>query len=156
MYHVPKFGEREWIAADLLNSVLTNGKASRLERSLVYDQQIAQDAVGFTWDAENRGMMILWATAKPGIPIERVEAALDAEIQKIATSGVTPAELARAKTAAEAGIANQLSEFASRADLINQVATMFGDPNLVNDIIPRYQAITAKELQDVACQLSAA
>ena len=150
MYHVPAFGTREWIAADLLNSVLANGKASRLERSLVYDQQIAQDAVGFTWDAEAGGMMIMWATAKPGVPIERVEAALDAELQKIAASGVTAEELARAKTAAEASIANQLSEFASRADLINQVTTMFGDPKLVNQIIPRYQQITAQELQAIA------
>ena len=152
MYHVPAFGTREWIAADLLNSVLANGKASRLERSLVYDQQIAQDAVGFTWDAEAGGMMIMWATAKPGVPIERVEAALDAELQKIAASGVTAEELARAKTAAEASIANQLSEFASRADLINQVTTMFGDPKLVNQIIPRYQQITAQELQAIARQ----
>ncbi|HUF17404.1 MAG TPA: pitrilysin family protein [Thermoanaerobaculia bacterium] len=152
MYHVPKFGEREWIAADLLNSVLTNGRASRLERSLVYEQQIAQDAVGFTWDAEAGGMMIMWATAKPGVPIERVEAALDAELRRVAASGVTNQELARAKTAAEAGIANQLNKFAARADLINQVTTLFGDPRLVNDIIPQYQAITAKELQDVAAR----
>jgi predicted Zn-dependent peptidase len=152
MYRIPRFGEPEWLAADLLTGILASDKASRLERSLVLQKQIAQDTVAFAWDAEASGMLIMWVTAKPGVSPERLEGEIDAELQRLAGSGVTAAELERAKARAEAGIAQQLSEFASRADLINQVTTLFGDPMLVNQIISRYQAITAEDIQKMAAQ----
>jgi zinc protease len=150
MYHIPKFGEREWIAADLLTNALVGDKAARLERALVVEKQIAQDVVAFAWPAESVGMVVIWVTAKPGVATERLEAELDAELARIAASGLTADELKRAKARAEAGIAQQLSEFASRADLINNVTTFFGDPKLVNQIIPRYMDLGIADLQGVA------
>src|SRR5581483_1661721 len=41
LYHLPRMGDADWIAGDLLSSVLTSDKASRLEKSLVYEKQIA-------------------------------------------------------------------------------------------------------------------
>jgi zinc protease len=150
MYHIPKFGEREWLAADLLTNALVGDKAARLERALVVEKQIAQDVVAFAWPAESVGMVVIWVTAKPGVTTDRLEAELDAELARIAASGLTADELKRAKARAEAGIAQQLSEFATRADLINTVTTFFGDPKLVNQLIPRYMDLGIADLQGVA------
>ena len=90
-YRIPRFGDPGWFAGALLTSILTRDKASRLERALVYEQQIAQDVVGFTWDAEIEGMVMLWATAKQGVSPDRLEAAMDAEIEKVIREGVTEA-----------------------------------------------------------------
>ena len=149
LYHIPKFGDKDWIAADLLSNVLAGGKASRLEKALVYDQQIAQDVVTFAWPSETTGMFVVWATAKEGVSIERLEAALDTEIQKVVRNGVTEAELRRARNQVQTAYAQQLSEFATRADLINNAATFFNDPTLVNRWLDRYASTTRGDVQSV-------
>jgi zinc protease len=152
MYRIAPFGEPDWLAANLLGSILAGDKASRLDRSLVIDKQIAQDAVTYAWPSEATGMFVLWSTAKPGVATDRIEREIDAEIQRIAVSGVTSAELERAKAQTEAGIARQLAEFASRADLLNTMTTFFGDPTRVNQLIPSYRAVTAQDIQRVAAR----
>lgn len=149
LYHIPKLGEKDWIAADLLSNVLAGNKASRLDKALVYEQQIAQDVVTFAWPSETTGMFVVWATAKQGVPIEKLEAALDAELAKLAKNGITEAELRRSRNQVETAYAQQLSEFASRADIINNAATFFNDPTLVNRWLDRYAATSRQDVQSV-------
>src|SRR6266540_3092864 len=41
LYHLPKMGSPEWVHGDLLSTILSGDKASRLEKALVLDKQIA-------------------------------------------------------------------------------------------------------------------
>jgi zinc protease len=150
LYHVPRIGEPGWHAASLLQNILVNGKASRLERALVLEQQIAQDVQAFVWDAEVEGMLLLWATAKQGVTPERLEAALDAEINRIAREGVSEAELTRAKNQTETDYAHQLEDVSSRADLISMLTTYLGDPRIVNTWMDRFNRITRDDIQQIA------
>src|SRR5947207_363405 len=77
LYHVPKMGHADWIAADLLSSVLSGDKASRLEKALVLEQQIATDVAAYVLPTEATGMLMIQATANEGVTAEEVEAALD-------------------------------------------------------------------------------
>lgn len=149
-YHIPAFGQPDWIAADLLSGILTGGKASRLERSLVLEQQIAQDVNSFAWPAESTGIFIISATPKPGIEVAAVERALDAEIQRLVQNGPTADELQRVKNRSEADLANQLGRFSSRADVLSMMETFFGDANEVNRMPARYDAVTADQVRSVA------
>ncbi|HEX2120720.1 MAG TPA: pitrilysin family protein [Thermoanaerobaculia bacterium] len=150
LYRLPKFGDRGWFAGALLANILGRDKASRLERSLVYEQQIAQDVVAFMWDAELEGMLMLWATAKQGVSPEKLEAALDAEIEKVIRNGVTETELERAKVQTETDFAHELEEFSARADFLSMLTTYFGDPKIAHNWLDRYRQITAADVQNVA------
>jgi zinc protease len=150
LYHLPKMGDPEWIAADLLSTVLTSDKASRLEKALVLEQQIATDVAAYVLPTESTGMLLLQATAKEGVTIEQVEHAIDAEIARIARDGVTDDELDRARTRAEVDYAHQLENYDARADLIGMLATFFGDPHRIDQWLESYRTATADELRECA------
>ena len=150
MYRVPRYGERGWHATSILGNILGRDKASRLERALVYEQQIAQDLVIFTLDTEAEGMIVLWSTAKEGVTPEKIEAALDAELEKVIRNGVTDEELERAKIQIETDFAHEMEDFAARADFLSGVTTYFGDPKIAHTWLDRYRVITREDVQNVA------
>src|SRR5437870_4299578 len=142
-------GDPEWIAGDLLSTVLTSDKASRLEKSLVYEKQIATDVAAYVLPTEATGMLMLQATAKEGVPFADIERAIDDEVERLAAGGVTEDELTRAKIRAEVDYAHQVENYDTRADLIGMIATFFEDPNRVLDWLTPYRAATANDLKRV-------
>ena len=150
LYHLPRMGSSDWIHGDLLSTVLASDKASRLERALVHEQQIAQDVAAYVLPTEATGMLMLQATAKEGISIEELEESIDAEIARIATNGITDDELTRAQNRAEMEYAHQIENYDTRADLIGMMSTYFDDPRLVHTWLDPYRAATAADLTRVA------
>ncbi|MFA6956784.1 MAG: pitrilysin family protein [Thermoanaerobaculia bacterium] len=149
-YHAAPYGHDEWIAADLATSILGLGKASRLERALVYEQQIAQDVASFVLPTEASGMIMMWATAKEGVDPAALERALDSELYKLASDGPTDHELTRVRNQAETDLAHQIESHESRADLLSTFETFFGDARLVDGWIDRYHAVERDDVRDVA------
>jgi predicted Zn-dependent peptidase len=150
LYHLPKMGDPAWIAADLLSTILASDKASRLEKALVMEQQIAQDVAAYVLPTESTGMLLVHVTASEGVDLNDVERALDAELARAGSSGVTPDELMRAKNRAEIEYAHQVENYDSRADLIGMLATYFDDPMLVKSWLEPYRATTAVDIQAAA------
>ncbi len=150
LYHLPKMGERDWIHADLLTTILATDKASRLDRALVHEQQIAQDVATYVLPTEATGILMLQATAREGVAIEALETAIDEEVARISVEGITEDELTRAKNRAEIEYAHQIETFDARADLIGMMSTYFGDPALVQRWLDPYRTATAEDLAHVA------
>ena len=152
IYHLPKMGERDWVAGDLLSNVLASDKASRLERALVHDRQIAQDVAAYVLPTEATGMLLLQATAKQEVPIADLESAVDEEIARVARDGVSADELQRARNRAEMEHAHQLENYDGRADLIGMMTTYFGDPQRANTWLEAYDSTTEADLGRVATE----
>ena len=91
-----------------------------------------------------------WATVRPGVPVERVEAALHEELERLATELVSDDELARAQALIETDELGALQRVEERADRLSMYATLFDDPGLINRMLPRYLAVTPEEIRDVA------
>jgi zinc protease len=149
LYHLPKMGERDWIHADLLTTILASDKASRLDRALVHEQQIAQDVAAYVLPTESTGMLMLHATAKEDIDIARVERSMDDEIARLASGGVTEDEMTRARNRAEVEYAHQIENYDTRADIIGMLATYFGDPARVHTWLDPYNSATADDLSRI-------
>ena len=150
LYHLPKMGEPDWIFGDLLSTILASDKASRLERALVHEKQIAQDVAAYILPTEATGMLLLHATAKEEVPIDTIEAAIDEEIARVVRGGITADELTRARNRAEVDFAHQLENYDMRADLIGMLTTFFGDAGLVNRWLEPYNKATPDDLAGVA------
>jgi zinc protease len=152
LYHLPRMGDRDWVAGDLLASVLAGDKATRLEKALVLEQQIATDVAAYVLPTEATGMLMLHATANEGVSLEQIETAVDAEIERLARGGVGADELIRAQNHAEVDYAHQIENFDSRGDLIGMMATYFGDPAMVHTWLDPYRATTGADLAAVAAK----
>lgn len=140
-------------ALDVLASVLTDGKSSRLYKRLVYDEQIAQDVGAFQNSQELAGSFWIVATAKPDVGLDRIEAVIREEIQRLVDEGVRPEELERAVNGVETGFVRSLERvggFGGKADRLNQYHFMTGSPGYVRRDLARYHRVTAEDLVDVA------
>src|SRR5262249_10250588 len=71
--------------ADMTAHILGGGKASRLYRDLVYTQKIAQDVTAQQESATLSSIFQIEVTAKPGHTVEELEAALNKELDSLAT-----------------------------------------------------------------------
>ncbi|MEA2568076.1 MAG: zinc protease [Acidobacteriota bacterium] len=150
LYHLPKMGTPEWIHADLLTTLLAGDKASRLEKALVFDKQIATDVAAYVLPTEATGMLMLQATAQEGIDIAEVEATIDEELARIASGSISADELTRAMNRAEMEFAHQLENYDTRADLLGMMSTYFNDPSLIDRWLDAYRAATAEDLAGIA------
>jgi predicted Zn-dependent peptidase len=150
LYHLPGMGDPDWFAADLLTTILASDKASRLDRVLVHERQIAQDVSAYVLPTEATGMLMLQATAREGVAIDEIESAIDEEVAKIAVHGLTADELTRAKNRAEIEYAHQVETFDARADLLGMMSTYFGDPSMVQRWLDPYRNATADDLAHIA------
>ena len=150
-FRAPAFGDERLDALDIAAQVLAGGKGSRLHRRLVRDERIAQDvalvALGFVGGAS---VCAGWATVRPGVPVERVEAALHEELTRLGNEPISDDELARARALIETEELGGLSRVEERADRLSMFATLFDDPDLINRMLPRYLSVSAEQIQRVA------
>ena len=146
----PLFGDKRLDALDLAGQILAGGKGSRLHRRLVREELLAQDVGVFSMGlVAGASMTIGMATARPGVDLVALETAFWEELERMGREPVSDDELARAKALTEADELGALQRVDEKADRLAMYATLFDDPNMINDILPRYLSTTAAEIQAV-------
>jgi predicted Zn-dependent peptidase len=81
-------------------------------------------------------------------------AELEAAYHELAQIGeVTEAEMERARALITSDWLHHLATVDGRADTFSQFTTLFDDPGLVNEMLPRVLAVTAKDVQDIAAEV---
>lgn len=148
-YLTPSEKSSDAEALEVAATILGEGDSSRLYKSLIYDQQVAQSADAITDLREDAGVVyfnvVLASEKKP----EDVERALLSEIKKIQDAPVTVAELNKAKNQLVTNELRQRETSNGKALALGQSAVLLGDPNRVNTDLARLQAVTAADVQRV-------
>ncbi len=135
---------------DVLGSVLSSGKASRLYQSLVYEQKIAQAVEAGQQSGFLGSRFVIGVLAKPGVTQEKLEKAIDAELAKIADKGVADDELVRAKNGIETAFVTRLQGVRERASLLNMYEAEVKDPGYAEQDLARYTTATRDKVRDAA------
>jgi zinc protease len=153
VWNVPEWGHPEMMDLQLVASLLTGGKTSRLYKRLVYDDQIATDVTAFVSDGEIGSQFMVWATARPGTDLTVVEKALDEEMARLLAEGPTEREVERVKTQYLAGVirgAERIGGFGGKSDLLAESAIYGGTPEAYKANLRRIQQATAVQLRTTA------
>ncbi|MDF2691816.1 MAG: Zinc protease [Labilithrix sp.] len=135
---------------DLVSHVLSGGKTSRLYKRLVYDLQIAQNVSASQSSMELASVFEISATAKPGHTAEELLKVIDEELGKLRSSGVTDAELGRAKTSILADSVFEIERSSARANRINSYNHYVGDPSWLEKDMARTTNATPESVANVA------
>jgi predicted Zn-dependent peptidase len=150
-FRAPVFGDPRLDALDLAGQILAGGKGSRLHRRLVRKERLAQDVAFFSMGfVSGSSITAGWATVRPGVEPAEVEAAWWEEVERLASEPVTADELQRAKALIEADELGALQRTDERADRLSMYATLFDEPDLINQMLDRYLSVTADQIRDVA------
>jgi predicted Zn-dependent peptidase len=124
-----------------------------LHRTLVREQQIAVDTTAFTYDlAKGSDLLVIDATARPGISAEALEAAVAGELDRLLADGVQEHELTRARAIIETDYLTAIQSAQDRADRLSMFATYFDDPMRVNTELERYRAVSVAQVRAFAQQ----
>ena len=136
---------------DLASHILSQGKNSRLYKTLVYDRQVASDVSAFNYSMEIAGVFGVIATARPGQSLAELEQIILDEIAQFAERGPSEEELLREKSKQEYDFISgleRLGGFGGKADLLNQYNTFLGAPDYFAKDYERYERIRAGEIQE--------
>ena len=135
-------------ALDVLATALTSGKSSRLYRRLT-DAGLTTNTFAFFPRLRDPGLFMVYGALAPDATHEAVEAELRAVLAEIADSGLTEAELERARRQVVAQEAfGRDGPFAIAAQLNEAIAV--GDWTLYADYTGRIEAVTAEQVQAAA------
>jgi len=148
-YRTVSGNDPDYYPLALLDTILGQGRTSRLYPALV-EKQLAVSVSAGQWERRGPGLFLIQATLAPSGKVEEVEAALDREIARIQSEGVTEAELEKVKTQARASTIGGLQTALGKANALSMYSVFYGDPNRINSLLPRFQAVTTEDLRRVA------
>lgn len=149
-YRTPKQGTKDYYAMEMLSRVLSRGNSSRLYRSLVDEKQMALQVMAQPLPFEHSGLTLTFALPNIGIALDKVEAAMDAEMDKVKKELITEKEFEKLKNQIENQFVHSNSTIESRAGNLATYYTFFKNANLVNTELSKYMQVTREDIQKVA------
>jgi zinc protease len=137
-------------ALDVMGTILGSGRTSRLYERLVYREQVAQNVSAFNGSRELAGSFGVTITARPGTSLSQMERSAYEEIRRMAEEGPTSEEMEAARNGIESSFVFRLSSTAGKANQLNDYNTFRGAPEMFNQDMARFTAVTAADVQRVA------
>ncbi|MGA7243446.1 MAG: pitrilysin family protein [Terracidiphilus sp.] len=154
-YHRPNFRNPDDAVYDAISDIMSNGRVSRLYRSLVRDQQIAAVAEGVSPFPGDKypSLFVFGAVPLPGHTPAEMRDAIHKEIEKLKATDVTDAELAMYKTRARADLLRGLADNQGLANALAEYQTRYGDWRELFKQLDRVDKVTKADIRRVANQI---
>lgn len=151
-YHTPAQGTPDAYAVDMLAQILSQGNSSRMQKSIVDEQEKAVNVGAFPLTSEDPGLSLLYGIANVGGSILDLEAAIDAEVKKLQTELITEQEFQKLRNQIENDMISRNSRVEGIAESLADYSVYYGDANLINTEIDRYMKVTREDIQRVAIE----
>jgi zinc protease len=149
-YRTPSMKTRDARVLELISSLLSDGKSSRLYKKIVDDKKMALQAGAFSYSQEDYGMYILYGLPLGANTTESIVKEIDEEIVKLQTELISEKDLEKLQNKIESEYVNKNATVEGIAESLATYYLLFGDVNLVNTDIESYRTITREEIRDVA------
>ena len=152
-FRIPPVSADEFYAGDVLAHLLASGKSSRLYRALVRERRLAKDVGAYAFPlVTGAAMLVVVATANPGVEAAALEAALLAAVEEMQRAPELEAEIRRAATGIESRHLMGLQQVGERANDLSMYTTLFDDPGRINTELDRYRAVTPERVRRFALE----
>jgi zinc protease len=132
---------------DVLSDILAGSKSSRLTKHLVYDTEMAQDVSAFQFSGKYDGHFMIIATAKPGIPLNKLKDEIFKELENIIKNDITSKELTKSKNMIKFSFINSMQNFDVIADHLNHYNFYLNEPNSFNYDLNRYEQVDQESIR---------
>ncbi len=150
-HSVPQYSADE-AALDILGSVLSGGRGSRLQSNLVYGKEIAQTIGAGNSTSEIAGLFQITALAKPTKSLDEIEKEVNVEIERLKKEAPTQDEMTRALNGIEASRIFRMQTVLGKGGQLATYAGYVGKPDYFQADLDRYRKVTPADVQRVANQ----
>ena len=149
-YRTPSMKTREAYVLNMISTVLSDGKSSRLYKKLVDDKKMALQVGAFNVSQEDYGMYLTYGLPLGDTKLEDLVKEIDEEIVKIQTELISEREYEKLQNKYENQFVNSNASIEGIANSLARYYMLFGDTNLINTEIDIYKSITREEIRDIA------
>jgi zinc protease len=147
VYKVPPRLTADDDALQVLGTVLSSGRSSRLFQKIVREQQLAPNVSAGRDGAIGPGLFRVIGTVSPGKTADALEAAIYAEIDRVKNGPIEDWEIEKARNNAKRGVVGGLTSSLQRAIQLAEFAASYGDTSLINQRVDRLMKVTAAYVQ---------
>lgn len=151
-YHVPATKHADHPSLEMLETILSSGRSSRLYRRLVEQDQLVLSINAGQQLALDPTQFLFSMQVRSGVDPTKVEAALYEELARVAKDGITEAELIKARNQQVAAFYRSLKTIAGKANLLGQFEIYHGDHRKLFTAVEELEKVTAADVQRVAAQ----
>lgn len=152
-WNTPPYGSREDLHFDLISSILSSGKNSRLYRKMIYQDRVASSVVSYQSSAELASKFIVRANVISGEDVAIVKAKLLAEINNFIEEGPTKNELKRVKASYFASFIKGLERiggYGGVSDILASNETYHGNATYYRDKLRYVEEVTVEDIKATA------
>lgn len=149
-YHTPAQGTPDYYAVNMLATLLSQGKSSRMQKSIVDKQQKALFAGAFPLPSEDPGLTLVFGIANMGVSPTDLENAMNAEFEKAKKDLISEEEFQKLRNQVENDFVSGNSKVVGIAENLANYYVYFKDANLINNEIDRYMKVTREDIQKAA------
>jgi zinc protease len=151
-YHMPADGLADAYPLRLAAKILSEGESSRIYRRLVYQKQIAVQALSEGNFTEDPNLFFVFAVMNQGHTPSEGEAEVEAELERLKSELVPAQELDKAKNQILRDFILSRQSDESRGEELGYAAVILKDPNLLDAELDRFLVVTSQDIQRVAKQ----
>jgi len=154
-YHRPNYRHPDDAVYDAIADLLSDGRTSRLYRTLVRDKQIASDSAGFTNfpGVKYPHLFAVYAVPLPGHKASDMAPVIHAELDRLKKEDISDDELKMIKTRAKANLLRGLADNGGLAFQLGASQARYGDWRELFRNVDRIDAVSKADIRRVAGQL---
>lgn len=149
-YNLPRKDSPDSYALNMLSTYLAGGKSSLLTKEVVDKQQKALQIMALPLDLEDGGLFLFFGIANMGVGADSLEVAIDKQIEKLQTEGITDKDFAKLRAQTENAVISRHASVAGIAESLAEAKVYYGDANEINKELANYNKVTKEDIQRVA------
>jgi zinc protease len=155
-FRVPGTESKDWPAIKVLTALAGQGRASRLSRSLIDGQMVANRIEARYLGVVGAGLLAIqtWSAtgSRDGSSIDKAESALFKELDRLRHEIPTDGELARAKSVLEKSFVDETAIYVGRARALASAEAAGGGFRVALDHRARIRSVSGQDVQRVAAK----
>jgi predicted Zn-dependent peptidase len=149
-YHVPEAQHADFYSLDILSSILSSGKSSRLYSAIVDQKQLATTIGTEFYETFDPGLFSINAASNRGVSVADLEKAIYEEIDKVKKEGITATELQKVKNQKLIEFYNKVETINGKSNNIGTYEVFFGDYRKMFEAPGEYEKVTLGDIRRVA------
>ena len=148
-YAIPNYEDDDQVALSAISHILSSGKSSWFEKTIVNEKQLANQIYGYNMELSDPGIFLIMAMCAPDANVSELEKEILTQLEYLKEGKVTQAELDKVKI-------NTKAEFIYSLESSSSVAGLYGDYYVKGNIQPlleyeeKLDKITLKDIQEIA------
>ncbi|AVR44502.1 peptidase M16 [Christiangramia fulva] len=149
-WRTPEMKDRDAYVLDMISTILSEGKSSRLYKKIVDDKKQALQVSAFNLPLEDYGGYAIYAIPQNNTPLDTIKSEIDQEIRKLQTEKISDREYQKLQNTFENNFVNSNSSIAGIAESLATDNVLYDNTNLINKEIEIYRSITPEDIKRVA------